>query len=125
VTTGRRRFPGGGGRDGDRELDGLLGRCRAAAGRPEVGAGTLLVREPFAVDADAPIVGVVSDAAAAVLGAAPERQGASFWADSAFIAAAGIPTVLYGPRGVGAHATDERVSVESLRQCTDVLGRSA
>lgn len=30
--------------------------------------------------------------------------GASHWADAAFTAAAGIPTVLLGPGGEGAHA---------------------
>ena len=34
----------------------------------------------------------------------------SYWADSAFVAAAGIPTVLYGPEGEGAHANTEWVS---------------
>jgi acetylornithine deacetylase len=35
----------------------------------------------------------------------------SYWADSAFISAAGIPTVLYGPSGEGAHAQVEWVSI--------------
>jgi acetylornithine deacetylase len=37
--------------------------------------------------------------------------GASYWADSGFIAAAGIPTVLFGPGGDGAHAIEEWVSL--------------
>ena len=37
--------------------------------------------------------------------------GASYWADSGFIAAAGIPTVLFGPGGEGAHAVEEWVSI--------------
>ena len=37
--------------------------------------------------------------------------GASYWADSGFIAAAGIPTVLLGPSGEGAHAVEEWVSL--------------
>ena len=40
------------------------------------------------------------------------RDGSvSFWADSAFIAAAGTPTVLFGPGGAGAHAVEEWVSL--------------
>jgi acetylornithine deacetylase len=46
-----------------------------------------------------------------VTGEKPRIGGASFWADSAFIAAAGIPTVLFGPRGEGAHASEEWVSL--------------
>ena len=44
----------------------------------------------------------------------------SFWADSALLAAAGIPTVLFGPRGEGAHAEVEWVDVESLERCVEI-----
>ena len=50
-------------------------------------------------------------AAAEALGAAPPIGGASYWADAAFIAAAGIPTVMLGPGGEGAHADVEWVSL--------------
>ena len=82
------------------------------------------MREPFAVDAGADIVRAVGDAAAGVLGQAPEQHGAPFWTDAAFIAAAGIPTVLFGPSGAGAHAVEEWVSVESVGQTTEVLRRT-
>jgi acetylornithine deacetylase len=70
-----------------------------------------LVREPFEVRQDAEIVTAISDAAAGVLGAAPAIAGASYWADAALIAAAGIPTVMFGPSGDGAHAIEEWVSI--------------
>jgi len=38
----------------------------------------------------------------------------------ALLAAAGIPTVLYGPVGAGAHATEESVELESLERCSRV-----
>jgi acetylornithine deacetylase len=53
----------------------------------------------------------VRDAADSVLGAPPPIAGASYWADAAFIAAAGIPTVMFGPGGEGAHAAEEWVSI--------------
>ncbi len=46
-----------------------------------------------------------------MLGAPPALAGASYWADAAFLAAAGIPTVLFGPGGAGAHAAEEWVSL--------------
>jgi acetylornithine deacetylase len=55
-----------------------------------------------------------------VLGAEPPLVGASYWADSALLAGAGIPTVLFGPRGEGAHADVEWVDVESLEQCVEI-----
>ena len=59
------------------------------------------------------MVGSVRAAAAEVLGEPPPVGGASYWADAAFIAAAGIPTVMFGPTGEGAHADEEWVSIQS------------
>jgi acetylornithine deacetylase len=63
----------------------------------------------------------VSRAAASVLGSEPALAGASYWADAAFIAAAGIPTVMFGPGGEGAHAIEEWVSVRDTVAVTEVL----
>jgi acetylornithine deacetylase len=43
-----------------------------------------------------------------------------FWADSALVSAAGIPTVLFGPAGEGAHASVEWVELASLERCREV-----
>jgi acetylornithine deacetylase len=51
------------------------------------------------------------------------KVGLSFWADSALVAQAGIPSVLYGPIGHGAHAVDEWVSLKSLVRVYEVLKR--
>jgi acetylornithine deacetylase len=107
----RRTLPGESASIVEAELESLLDRCRAADGELEATQRTLLVRDPFEVPEDADIVGVVRDAAAAALGTPPAIGGASYWADAAFIAAAGIPTVMFGPGGDGAHAAEEWVSV--------------
>ena len=49
----------------------------------------------------------------------------SYWADSAFLSAAGIPTVLYGPDGDGAHADVEWVSLSGTTTAAAVLTRVA
>ena len=49
--------------------------------------------------------------------------GMSFWADSALCGQAGVPAVLYGPIGHGAHAVDEWVSLASLMRVYDVIKR--
>jgi acetylornithine deacetylase len=71
-------------------------------------------RSPFEVDADEPLVELV------LRHAGGELAGAMFWADSALLAAAGIPTVLFGPRGAGAHAEEEWVEIASVERCADV-----
>jgi acetylornithine deacetylase len=107
----RRTLPGETAAGVERELAALLDRCRAADPGLDAEQRTLLVREPFEVDPDAELVGLVRAAAAEVLPHEPPIGGASYWADAAFIAAAGIPTVMFGPGGAGAHAVEEWVSL--------------
>ncbi len=47
-------------------------------------------------------------------------HGVGFWTDAALLAEAGVPTVLYGPSGAGAHATEEWVELASLERCARV-----
>ena len=103
----------------------MLRACRAADPALRATARTTLARDPFEIDAGRPFVRLVRDAAATSLGEAPASDGLSFWADSAFTAAAGIPTLLFGPAGQGAHADDEWVSVTSVIACADVLTAAA
>ncbi|HEX2345171.1 MAG TPA: M20/M25/M40 family metallo-hydrolase [Gaiellaceae bacterium] len=77
-------------------------------------------REPFEVAEGDAIVQTVRRHATTVLGTQPDIVGVSYWADSALLAAAGIPTVLFGPRGEGAHAEVEWVDVASLEQCVEI-----
>jgi acetylornithine deacetylase len=85
-------------------LDGLPGTCAVTFSRPSL-------ETPL----DEEIVALVRRHAGET-----EICGMSFWADSALLAAAGIPTVLYGPRGEGAHAEVEWVDVASAERCLDV-----
>jgi len=48
-------------------------------------------------------------------------NGMSYWADSALASKAGIPSILFGPTGHGAHAIDEWVSKQSLINCYETL----
>jgi acetylornithine deacetylase len=84
-----------------------------------------LVREPFEVDPAEPVVAAVSRAAAAVSGSDPEIYGDTPWMDAAFTQAAGIPTVVFGPAGAGAHADEEWVDLESVERCADALAAAA
>jgi acetylornithine deacetylase len=78
-------------------------------------------REPLETPRDSPVVELVSRCAERVLGAAPEVVGMPFWTDAALLAAAGIPTVLFGPRGEGAHADVEWVDLDSVEQLAEIL----
>ncbi len=85
----------------------------------------LFHREPLVCPADAPIARCVREAAAAVTGDTPNDVGVSYWADSAVFAAAGIPAVVYGPSGEGAHGAVEWVDLDSVVTCARVLIEAA
>jgi acetylornithine deacetylase len=74
----------------------------------------LVTRGPFEIDDDEAIIGIVARNADG-----PEKIGLPFWTDAALLQGAGIPTVLFGPCGEGAHAEVEWVSVASLERCAD------
>jgi acetylornithine deacetylase len=111
----RRTLPGETTADVERELAAILDEAGRAD--PDFRAD---VRVPFARDAyelapDNPFVELVGRCAGA-----PELVGMPFWADSGLIAAAGIPTVLFGPGGEGLHETEEWVELADLERCLEV-----
>jgi acetylornithine deacetylase len=116
----RRTIPGETVELAEGEIRGIL--AQAAADDPDFTGEVrvLASREPFEVADSEEVVSTVRTCAEAVLGRHPAIVGVSFWADSALLAASGIPTVLFGPRGEGAHSEVEWVDVESLEQCVDV-----
>jgi acetylornithine deacetylase len=82
---------------------------------------TTLVREAFEVAEDEPIVQAVLRETQSLFGRQP-NIGCSFaWMDSALLAAAGIPTVIFGPGGEGAHAVVEWADLDQLEQSAQVL----
>ena len=78
-------------------------------------------RDPLETPADSTIVDVLGRNAASVLGAPPELIGVPFWTDAALFAAAGIPTVCFGPGGEGAHADVEWVELDSVDRLIEIL----
>jgi acetylornithine deacetylase len=109
----------------ERELHGILDG--AGVGDDDFSAELRLLasREPFEVAESEAIVELVRRNAGAVLGAVPALVGVPFWADSALLAEAGIPTVLFGPRGEGAHAELEWVEIADLESCVEIYVAAA
>jgi acetylornithine deacetylase len=121
----RRTLPGESAADVERELHELLALAREAEPRLGTELRMGLVREPFEIDPSADIVATLRAAAAPTLGAEPEIVGHKAWMDAAFIAAAGIPTVVFGPTGEGAHAIEEYVELESVQQVAEIVIETA
>ena len=112
VLTGERRtIPGETVAQVEQEL-------RAIAG--DAALRIIASRDPLTPEPDHPFVELVGRVAEA-----GECVGALFWTDAALIADTGIPTVLFGPAGEGAHARVEWVDLASLDRVREVVGRVA
>jgi acetylornithine deacetylase len=116
----RRTIPGESAELAEQELREIV--ARAGEGDPDFSAEVRapISREPFEISEDAEIVQLVRSHATSVLGAEPPTVGVPFWADSALLAAAGIPTVVFGPIGEGLHSEVEWVDVASLERCVEI-----
>lgn len=79
-----------------------------------------LERQPLETPADAAILATTREAIEQVTGRPCVPGGVSFWTDAASLWQAGIPTVLFGPLGAGAHAAEEWVDLASVNQCAEV-----
>jgi acetylornithine deacetylase len=121
----RRTLPGEAVETIEADVDALLDECRAANPTLDVTSRTTLAREPLETHETADIVTSLQAATRLVSGQPAPIAPMSYWADSAFIAAAGISTVLYGPDGDGAHADVEWVSLAGTETCTQVLTETA
>jgi acetylornithine deacetylase len=98
------------------ELVGLLERAGSDVEDFEGSARVSFARDPFEVPHDDPIVELVKRHAGAT-----GVVGVPFWTDAALLAGAGIPTVVFGPAGAGAHADVEWVDLASVERCVEVL----
>jgi acetylornithine deacetylase len=121
----RRTVPGETEADVVAEFEAMLARCRLAAPGLEVELRPGLARQPFEVASDADVVGAVARQVEAVTGLPADVFGDTPWMDAALCQAAGIPTVVFGPGGTGAHAVEEWVELADVAKCADVLEATA
>jgi acetylornithine deacetylase len=77
-------------------------------------------RSPLETREDAAIVRALQVASVQALAHPSQISGVPFWTDAAILSAAGIPSVLFGPSGSGAHAMEEWVDLESVRTCAEI-----
>ena len=105
-----RTLPGQSPADVEAELRELIARSTVGAD-----LRLLFTGDPLETAEDEEIVRLVHGHAGT------EFVGVPYWADSALLAAAGIPTVLFGPRGGGEHETVEWVELASVERLCDVL----
>jgi acetylornithine deacetylase len=120
----RRTIPGETLAQVEAELQAILDRLSAGDQTFRASQRTLLQRQPFEVSPDAPLVRALREAASAHLGKPPAHIGAAYWMDTAILAAAGVEAAVIGPTGAGAHAVEEWVDLQSVRDVAAILART-
>jgi acetylornithine deacetylase len=121
MTVERRTVPGETADGVETELAAILTDLRTRVPGFEAALERGLVRDPWEADRDAPVYRAVLAHATTAVGRPPLERGVGYWADTQLLAAAGIPALLFGVAGAGAHATTEWVDLASLEVVTQVL----
>jgi acetylornithine deacetylase/succinyl-diaminopimelate desuccinylase-like protein len=79
-----------------------------------------LVRGPYAIPTDHPLLLALQEAHVEVTGGELRLEGIKTVADGALFSAAGIPTVYHGPVGEGAHGDVEYIATDELVRAASV-----
>ncbi len=103
------------------ELTAIIDKLSAADPQFKAKTRVLFSRPPMETSRDEALVQVLRKSFMSVTGTEPNLGGASFWTDAALIAAKGIPTVNFGPKGSGLHGAVEYVEIESVTQNAAVI----
>ncbi len=116
----RRTLPGETPESVKSEVEGILRQISLgdSAFKATVRGG--LSRSPLETPEDAAIVQALNAAGAGVLNRPLELTGVPYWTDAATLWEAGIPSVLFGPSGSGAHAREEWVELDSVATCAEI-----
>ncbi|MBW2434157.1 MAG: ArgE/DapE family deacylase [Deltaproteobacteria bacterium] len=121
VELERRNLPGEDHQMVTREFQGLLRDIQSRDNQFRADLDVFLFRPAYEISPDQPIVQGVQRAFESTCHRMPEFKGSWAWLDSAILAQAGIPTVIFGPSGDGEHAAVEYADVDSVVTTTRVL----
>jgi acetylornithine deacetylase len=120
LSVERRTLPGESAEQAEAELSRIVGDLQRADASFKAAVRRGLDRPPMETSPEAGIAKTIAGAAAGVLGHAAQVAGVPFWTDAAILTEAGIPSVLFGPSGAGAHAIEEWVDLSSVQACADI-----
>lgn len=121
VQLERRTVPGESKETVEKEMEIIIQAVREKDPKFQASADVFFTRPPFEVPVEEPVVRAVSEAVGETLGREAEYIGSHPWLDSAILSGAGIPTVIFGPDGYGAHGAVEYVDFPSVVDTARVL----
>jgi acetylornithine deacetylase len=121
LSVERRTVPGETTVEAEAQLQEVIDRASRSDPRAAFTLRTTLVRDSFEISPQQEIVQLLSTQVAQKTGTAPRLYGDKPWFDAALISAAGIPTVIFGPGGGGAHAALEWSNLDEVSACARIL----
>ena len=121
ITIERRTVPGETAETVETELVAMLDGIAETVPGFDYRIDRGLERHPFAQDAADPMVPFLSAQIATVTGRPTVEGHMAAWTDAALIRTAGIPCVLFGPAGAGAHSATEWTDRTSVLRVTEIL----
>lgn len=104
----------------ENELQKILDKIKLEDDTFDAKLNIIFSRAGLEVPEEEPIVQIVSQARINLL-SKHGFAGESFWMDAALLSEAGIPTVVIGPNGEGAHAAIEYVEIKSVVEIAEIL----
>ena len=125
LTMERRTLPGETPEKVEAELSGIVATIQRSDSTFQAVIRRGLDRACLETPEEAGIVTAVQAAASKVLKHPLPIAGVPFWTDAALLSAAGIPSLLLGPSGSGAHADEEWVDLSSVKVCADIYLETA
>ncbi|MHA2253631.1 MAG: ArgE/DapE family deacylase [Candidatus Kariarchaeaceae archaeon] len=117
----RRTLPGENQSTVEMEMDEILNAIREEDNQFQAECEVFFYRPALEIDKDHPIVNALDQARTNILQRKSKYIGKSWWMDSALLSQAGIPTVVFGPEGIGLHAIVEYVEFDSVISTVKIL----
>lgn len=106
--------------DVETELEGLVSSLAARDPQFKAEWRMSMVRPPWQAE-QGPLLAALGRACEEELGHSPARATGLMWTDAALMQQAGIPSVIFGPRGEGKHSLVEWVDVRSVVSSARIL----
>ncbi len=117
----RRTLPGENRETVAGEIENIIEKVGSVDRQFRANYDVFFYRPALEISREQPIVQTLKKACQIILRKEPEFVGMSGWLDSAVLAEADIPTIIFGPKGEGAHGSVEYVDFDSVVDTTKVL----
>ncbi len=117
----RRTLPGESEADAETELDTLIDRLQQEDPRFKAKCELTFSRPPYEISTSHALPQAVARAIERATKRGVEFGGLTAWTDSAILADAAIPSVVFGPGGAGLHSLVEYAEIQDIYDCRDVL----